>query len=131
MAFSASVRDNAVAEINITPLVDVMLVLLVIFMVSAPMVSRPLEVSLPQKNKSVEQIKPPMLMLEIGDDGGYRLDGRLHTQEQLGERLQDSIVSDPKTVLTVHATSNADYQHVVTAMAEARDRGVVHIGIQP
>ena len=131
MAFSAPVRDSAVAEINITPLVDVLLVLLVIFMVSAPMISRPLEASIPQKNKVIEQIKPPMLLLEIGDDGAYRLDGRLLTQQQLGERLQDSLVTDPRTVLTVHATSNADYQHVVTAMAEARDRGVMHIGIQP
>lgn len=131
MAFSASVRDSAVAEINITPLVDVMLVLLVIFMVSAPMISRPLEASIPQKNKVVEQIKPPMLLLEIGDDGAYRLDGRLLTQGQLGERLQDSLITDPRTVLTVHATSNADYQRVVTAMAEARDRRVVHIGVQP
>jgi biopolymer transport protein ExbD len=131
MAFSAPVRDSAVAEINITPLVDVLLVLLVIFMVSAPMISRPLEASIPQKNKVIEQIKPPMLLLEIGDDGAYRLDGRLLTQQQLGERLQDSLVTDPRTVLTVHATSNADYQRVVTAMAEARDRGVVHIGIQP
>jgi biopolymer transport protein ExbD len=131
MAFSASVRDSAVAEINITPLVDVMLVLLVIFMVSAPMVSRPLAASIPQENKFVEPIKPPMLLLEVGDDGAYRLDGRLLTQGQLGERLQDSLITDPRTVLTVHATSNADYQRVVTAMAEARDRGVVHIGVQP
>jgi biopolymer transport protein ExbD len=72
-----------------------------------------------------------MLLLEVGDDGAYRLDGRLLTQGQLGERLQDSLITDPRTVLTVHATSNADYQRVVTAMAEARDRGVVHIGVQP
>jgi biopolymer transport protein ExbD len=131
MAFSASVRDSAIAEINITPLVDVMLVLLIIFMVSAPMISRPLAVSIPQNTQVDQPIKPPSLLLEIGDDGAYRLDGRVLTLEQLGERLQDSIVTDPKTVLTVHATSNADYQRVVTAMAEARDSGVVHIGIQP
>ena len=131
MAFSASVRDSAVAEMNITPLVDVMLVLLVIFMVSAPMISRPLAVSIPQKKDFAEPIKPPSLLLEIGDDGAYRLDGRVLTQQQLGERLQDSIVTDPRTVLTVHATSNADYQRVVTAMTEARDSGVIHIGIQP
>lgn len=131
MAFSASVRDSAVAEINITPLVDVMLVLLVIFMVSAPMVSRPLAASIPQNTPVDQLIKPPSLLLEIGDDGAYRLDGRVLTQQQLGERLQDSIITDPRTVLTVHATSNADYQRVVTAMAQARDSGVVNIGIQP
>jgi biopolymer transport protein ExbD len=124
-------RDSAVAEINITPLVDVMLVLLVIFMVSAPMVTRPLDASLPQNAPVDLTIKPPSFVLEIGDDGAYRLDGRVLSQQQLGERLQDSIVTDPRTVLTVRATSNADYQRVVTAMAEARDSGVVNIGIQP
>ena len=53
------------------------------------------------------------------------------TQQQLGERLQDSIVTDPRTVLSVRATSNADYQRVVTAMAQARESGVVNIGFQP
>ena len=131
MAFSASVRDSAVSDINITPLVDVMLVLLIIFMVSAPMVSRPLAVSIPQNMDVVQPIKPPSLLLEIGDDGAYRLDGRVLTQQQLGERLQDSIVTDPRTVLSVRATSNADYQRVVTAMAHARESGVVNIGFQP
>ena len=131
MAFSASVRDSAVSDINITPLVDVMLVLLIIFMVSAPMVSRPLAVSIPQNIEVVQPIKPPSLLLEIGDDGAYRLDGRVLTQQQLGERLQDSIVTDPRTVLSVRATSNADYQRVVTAMAQARESGVVNIGFQP
>ena len=131
MAFSAPVRDSAVSEMNITPLVDVMLVLLIIFMVSAPLVSRPLAASLPQDTKTVQPIKPPSLLLEVGDDGAYRLDGRLLTAQQLGERLQDAIVTDPRTVLSVRATANADYQRVVTAMAQARDSGVVNIGIQP
>jgi biopolymer transport protein ExbD len=129
--FSASVRDRAVAEINITPLVDVMLVLLIIFMVSAPMISRPLTVNIPQHTQVDQPLKVPSLMLEIADDGAYRLDGRLLSQQQLGERLQDAVVVDPRTVLTVHATSNADYQRVVTAMVEARDSGIETIGIRP
>lgn len=131
MAFSTAVRDSAVAEINITPLVDVMLVLLVIFMVSAPMIARPLDASLPQENKFVTPMKPPMLRLEISDDGVYRLDGRLLTQQQIDERLRDSIATAPGTVLTVHASPNTDYQRVVTAMAAARDGGVVNIAMQP
>ena len=131
MAFSSNSGGGAMADINVTPLVDVMLVLLIIFMVTAPMLSRPLVVSIPQDTEVVQPIKPPSLLLEIGDDGAYRLDGRALTQQQLSERLQDSVVTDPRTVLTVHATSNADYQRVVTAMAQARDSGIVHIGIQP
>ena len=53
MAFSAAVRDSAVAEMNITPLVDVMLVLLVIFMVTAPLLARPVDASLPQTSRPI------------------------------------------------------------------------------
>lgn len=130
MAFSASVRDSALAEINITPLVDVMLVLLVIFMVTAPLVTRPLDASLPQTTPPIV-IKPPQLLLEIADDGSYRLDGRLLGQNQLGERLQMAAADDARTVLSVRATSNADYQRVVTALAEARNSGITQIGVQP
>ena len=58
MAFSATARDSVVAEMNITPLVDVMLVLLVIFMVSAPLLTKTVDVSLPQVSPDRETIKP-------------------------------------------------------------------------
>ncbi|HEY5971975.1 MAG TPA: biopolymer transporter ExbD [Pseudoxanthomonas sp.] len=130
MAFSASVRDSALAEINITPLVDVMLVLLVIFMVTAPLVTQPLDASLPQATPPIT-IKPQQLLLEIADDGSYRLDGRLMTRDQLRERLQTAAADDARTALSVRATSNADYQRMVTALAEAQDSGITHIGVQP
>ena len=116
---------------NITPLVDVMLVLLVIFMVSAPLISRPIDARLPQVTPPIETIKPPQLQLTVADDGSYRLDDRSLTAEELWQRLDDAVVTDPHTVLRVHASSNADYQRVVTALAEARNRGIVDIGVQP
>lgn len=131
MAFSASVRDSMVAEMNITPLVDVMLVLLVIFMVSAPLVSQPLQASLPQSTPPIELTRPPNLRLTVGDDGSYRLDERPLTSNELWQRLDEAVISDPRTTLRVSATSNADYQRVVTALAEARRRGIVDIAVQP
>lgn len=131
MAFSASVRDSRVAEMNITPLVDVMLVLLVIFMVSAPLVSQPIQASLPQSTPPIDAIKPPNLRLMVADDGSYRLDDRLLTPTELWQQLDDAVISDPRTTLRVSATSNADYQRVVTALAEARQRGIVDIAVQP
>jgi biopolymer transport protein ExbD len=130
MAFSASVRDSMVAEMNITPLVDVMLVLLVIFMVSAPLVSQPIQASLPQSTPPIEVTRPPSLQLKVGDDGSYRLDDRLLTSTELWERLDDAVISDPRTTLRVSATSNADYQRVVTVLAEARQRGIADIAMQ-
>jgi biopolymer transport protein ExbD len=119
-----------VAEMNITPLVDVMLVLLVIFMVSAPLVSQPIQASLPQSTPPIGAV-PPSLQLTVGDDGSYRLDDRLLTSTELWERLDDAVISDPRTTLRVSAASDADYQRVVTALAEARRRGIADIAVQP
>jgi biopolymer transport protein ExbD len=130
MAFSASARDSMVAEMNITPLVDVMLVLLVIFMVSAPLVSQPVQASLPQSTPPIEVTRPPSLRLMVGDDGSYRLDDRLLTSAELWQRLDDAVLTDPRTTLRVSAAANADYQSVVTALAEARQRGIADIAMQ-
>lgn len=132
MAFSAaSARDSMVAEMNITPLVDVMLVLLVIFMVSAPLVSQPIQASLPQSTLPTDTIRAPSLRLTVGDDGSYRLDERLLASTELWQRLDAAVISDPRITLRVSASANADYQRVVTALAEARQRGIADIALQP
>ena len=131
MAFSNSVRSSMVAEMNITPLVDVMLVLLVIFMVSAPLVTQPLKATLPQRISDTEAPKPLQMQLEVMDDGTYRLDGRLVSRQQLGENFREAAISDERVVLTLRATSNADYQIMAAALAEARENGIAHIGMQP
>jgi biopolymer transport protein ExbD len=120
-----------VAEMNITPLVDVMLVLLVIFMVSAPLVSQPIQASLPQSTPPIDTSKPQNLRLTVGGDGSYRLDDRPLTPTELWQRLDDAVISDPRTTLRVSAASDADYQRVVTALGEARKRGIVDIAVQP
>ncbi|HEX7803748.1 MAG TPA: biopolymer transporter ExbD [Pseudoxanthomonas sp.] len=131
MAFSATERNSVVAEMNITPLVDVMLVLLVIFMVSAPLLTKTVDASLPQvAPPDRETIKPLQLQLDIADDGSYRLDGRLLTSSELSARLGDAAISDPRAVLRVHGSSDADYQRVVTALAEARRQGIVNLSVQ-
>ncbi len=116
---------------NITPLVDVMLVLLVIFMLSTPLVSQPIQASLPQSTPPIDTTKPPGQRLTVGDDGSYRLDDRLLTSTELWQWLDDAMTSDPRTTLRVSAASGADYQRVVTALAEVRQRGIADIAVQP
>ena len=131
MAFSATARDSVVAEMNITPLVDVMLVLLVIFVVSAPLLTKTVDASLPQvAPPDRETIKPLQLQLDIADDGSYRLDGRLLASSELAGRLAEAAISDPRAVLRVHGSSGADYQQVVTALAEARKQGIANLSVQ-
>ncbi|MEJ1097455.1 MULTISPECIES: biopolymer transporter ExbD [unclassified Pseudoxanthomonas] len=133
MAFSDSAvssRGSALAEINITPLVDVMLVLLVIFMVTAPMLTRSINLSLPQPTPETVITKPLQLRLEVAADGTYRLDDRPLSLADLRQRLEEASVSDPKAVLSVETASDADYQPVVAALAAARNGGLTHISIR-
>ncbi|MCL6712878.1 biopolymer transporter ExbD [Pseudomonas sp. R2.Fl] len=127
MAFSATARPSALAEMNVTPLVDVMLVLLIIFMVTAPLLSRPLDLSLPQGRDTPSPDKPSILSLDVAADGTLRLDDRPLPARDLRGRLDDALRSDPKTVLTLSASPDADYQQVVTALAEVRGSGIEQV----
>lgn len=124
MAFSATARPSALAEMNVTPLVDVMLVLLIIFMVTAPLLSRPLDLALPQSTPPIDQAKPLILSLDVAADGSMRLDDRPLSAADLRVRLDDALRSDPKAALILHASPDADYQQVVTALAQVRASGI-------
>lgn len=126
MAFSVSVRPAALAEMNVTPLVDVMLVLLIIFMVTAPILSRPLDLALPQKGPAPIEA-PNILDLDIAADGSLQLDQRGIAGSELAQRFEDAVQSDPRTVLTVSASPEADYQEVVSALSQARLAGIRQI----
>jgi biopolymer transport protein ExbD len=128
MAFSAPAGRTELAEINITPLVDVMLVLLVIFMVTAPMLSQPINAILPQRvDQQIEQQPPNDLVLKVGLAGTYTLDDRPVTLAALRVLLEDARVSDPKTVLNVEAVEGAEYQELVNALAQAEASGIRNI----
>jgi biopolymer transport protein ExbD len=127
MAFSAPASRSELAEINITPLVDVMLVLLVIFMVTAPMLSRPIDALLPQPVKGNPVDPPNDLVLKVGLAGLYTLDDRAVTLSELRTRLEDAHIADPRTVLQVEAADGADYQQLVSALAQAEASGLDNI----
>jgi len=131
MAFSDAVKDSPVAEINITPLVDVMLVLLVIFMITMPILSRPVDATLRQVSREQVAAPSPQLRLQVTDAGDYLLDGRVYSADALWQRFEEAAMDDPRTALRVSATSAADYQVVVAALAEARERGLRNIAVQP
>ena len=108
MAFSAPASRRELAEINITPLVDVMLVLLVIFMVTAPLLSRPIDAQLPQPVPDAQRVPPNDLVLKLGLAGDYTLDDRPVSLAELRVRLEDARIADPETVLQVEASAGAD-----------------------
>ncbi|WP_411833491.1 ExbD/TolR family protein [Pseudoxanthomonas mexicana] len=136
MAFSdVAVSDSTyaparpLAGINITPLVDVLLVLLIIFMVTAPMLSRPLPVLLPAFADRAPPIKPQQLDLLIAADGGLRLNDRALDWAQLQQRLEETAAADPGALLRLRAMDDADYQQLVAAIALARRSGLTQVSL--
>ncbi|MGH8079419.1 MAG: ExbD/TolR family protein [Lysobacter sp.] len=127
-AFSASAYPNnsPVAEINVTPLVDVMLVLLIIFMVTAPALTGNLNLTLPHPNDKATD-PPPKVTLMVQQDGSFELDGRRLTTTQLSAALEAVVRDNPDTVVEVAANADADYQGFTYALSAAKDSGVRNI----
>ena len=130
MAFAAA-RPNTdtMSEMNITPLVDVMLVLLVIFMVTAPMMDFSNVLKLPGPVPPTEKVEPVTLQLQVEPGDLFRLEGVAMTPTQLQARLAEWQLAQPAGVLKLEVNPDADYQSAATAMAVARRAGVDNIGL--
>ncbi|MFW5722407.1 MAG: ExbD/TolR family protein [Desulfohalobiaceae bacterium] len=122
-------RKGFVSEINVVPFVDVMLVLLVIFMVTAPLMTQGVDVDLPQ-TKTVETLPEDSdhLMLTVKRDGGIFLDEYEVKREDLGRQLK-RLVKDKGKLLYLRADREASYGLVVEIMAEAKEAGISRLGV--
>ena len=119
-------QDRQLATINITPLVDVLLVMLVIFMVAAPLLSRPLPMQLPHAGPSTAT--PLELRLQIDSAGDYTLDGRPVSASALGDALQAALQQAPDLRLRIASADDSDYQAFVGALSVAERAGIRNIG---
>ena len=115
------------AEMNITPLVDVMLVLLVIFMVTAPALTRTLPVNTPIPAPPTPP--PPRADLHIDANGAFVLDGQAVPAEALRPALAELAQRSPRVVLHVDAAGDAEYQGFATALSAAQDSGLANIAM--
>ena len=123
MAFANRNASLPVAAINITPLVDVLLVLLVIFMVTAPVLARSLDVQLPQYRPDTP--KPaPQLRLRVDAAGGYWLEGAAVDRNALDAALRAAVARDADLQLVLRSDDDGDYQGFVAALSAARAAGV-------
>ena len=120
------------SDINVTPMIDVLLVLLIIFMITQPLSRMALDVQVPPPEETVTTKTPPsQIVLELGNDGGYAINGQPVPKDQLDAQIHAIYDQRPAKLLFIKAGSNRLYQDVIEAMDVARGAGVQIIGFTP
>ncbi|MBI4683285.1 MAG: protein TolR [Nitrospirae bacterium] len=117
-------RRQALSEINVTPFVDVMLVLLIIFMVTAPLLQQGIDINLPQA-KSKEISPAERMVITIKKDGVIYLDKTSVTLKELGIKLSGSANKE----VFLKADKDVPYGNVVAVMGELREIGIEKLGM--
>ncbi len=120
---------RALSEINVTPFVDVMLVLLIIFMVTAPLMQQGIDVDLPETTTQPIRVKSEPLILSVKSDGTYFIGRTEVAEEKLVPKLEAIFDARGSYDLFLRADKKAPYGVVVKAMAAARAAGSKQLGI--
>lgn len=131
MAFgrlSSRPADEPMSDINVTPLVDVMLVLLVIFMVTAPLMSSAIRLNLPQTESAASGPSAFAMVLTVDAQGAFFLNDRAITAQALQAQLSSAAQRNPQTELELRADASVPYGRVVEAMGLAQKAGLTRIG---
>lgn len=124
---SGNRRGNA--DINVTPFVDVMLVLLIIFMVTAPLMLQGMDVNLPETTTQPLRMADSPLVLTVTKEGQYSLARKIIAPEELQAKLEVVFESRGSKDVFLRADEDAPYGLVVKAMAAARRAGSTRLGI--
>ena len=127
-SFNSSGAQAPMAEINTTPLVDVMLVLLIIFIITAPLMTHSVQVDLPRASSSPSSDRPLTLPVSIAADGSVFLSGEKIDEATLSNRLREAVARDPGAELHLMADRAVRYETVAEVMSGARRAGVTKIG---
>ena len=135
MAFSSS-NSTQQSEINVTPLIDVLLVLLIIFMVIVPVTPRGLESRVPQDSKAAAPVLGPVSLRVLGGDAGhtggkvtYEVEGRVVDRAQLSDALLASLSVRAERSVYVSASPQVSYREVAEAVGAAKAAGAAMIGL--
>ena len=115
-------------EINMTPLVDVMLVLLIIFIITVPVMKHAIKVDLPSATAQRQSIKPETIALSVDAQGGYFWNQNPVSEPELGRLLEAEAAKEPQPELHIRGDKAVRYEFVVQAMAQARQAGLHKIG---
>jgi len=127
-SFSDGRHTTPASEINIIPLVDVMLVLLVIFIITAPLLTHSVKINLPKASSQPNKTRPDNIQLAIRADGATFWNGEAIDKAALSQRLAIASKADPQPELHIRADQSSQYRFIAEAMAAASRAGVTRIG---
>ncbi|AZZ35712.1 biopolymer transporter ExbD [Bdellovibrio sp. qaytius] len=129
MGFKADQGDEIMSEINVVPLVDVILVVLIIFMVTAPMIMKPsINVNLP-KAASGEATTPSKLNITISGDGKLNLDGQAVDDAQVQAKALEEVTKNPDIQAIIAADKDVPHGRVVSVLDIVKGAGVKKFAI--
>src|SRR5688572_19061765 len=133
MSMPTGPAKNLENEINVTPMIDVLLVLLIIFMAALPAMRKAIDVQLPppQTEQTPQPNQNLSIVLEVLPGGAYAINKEPVPKENLDQRLREIYVPGRDKVLFVKGDPTVKYQDVIEAMDVARGAGVLIIGVPP
>ena len=120
--------DDVMNEINMTPMVDIMLVLLIIFIITVPVMKHSVNIDLPRATNEAQIIKPETIRLSVDAQGQYFLNETLVADQELATRLKAAASQNPQPELHIRGDKAVRYERVAQAMAAAQQAGLRKIG---
>jgi biopolymer transport protein ExbD len=130
MAFSSNSSGGVMAEINVTPLVDVMLVLLIIFMITAPLAAHKIKIELPiaSLDRPPDDVPNQPITLTIKETGELYWNDEPITEATMQAQLRVAAQRTPQPELQIRADKGTEYQVISTIMGDAKNAGMVKLG---
>jgi biopolymer transport protein ExbD len=120
--------DEVMSEINMIPFIDVMLVLLIIFIITVPVIKHAVNIELPQASVAKVQDKPENIRLAVDAQGQYFWNDQPVDDAAFGQRLAQAAAQEPQPELHIRGDKAVRYERVAQAMAAAQKAGVRKIG---
>ncbi len=130
MAFGGGLDDDndVMNEINMTPLVDVMLVLLIIFIITVPVLTHSVKVDLPRADNTPNELKPETINIAVNAEGSIFWNETLVSLDDLEARLTGEATKDPQPEVHIRGDKAVAYEHVIQTMAAVQRAGILKLG---
>ncbi|MBU2872190.1 biopolymer transporter ExbD [Colwellia sp. E2M01] len=117
-------------DINVTPFIDVMLVLLIIFMVVAPLATITVPIELPTSNKEASELPPPNpVVVTITKEGSYVMAENTISLENLASEIKQAVAQQDEELVYIQADKSINYEQLMTLMNLIRSQGIANIGL--